>query len=233
MYSCIKLNLYCENLCQISQDIKDIFISYGLPFKELRSSTSLFSAIKNHDSIIVIIVSSKSLIMQLEAFVKNCHNYQNRIFIVFTDNSLDDKFFTNSCHHTQTDVFCEFLKSSVIHNISNPVQPSKLLVKLVKSELEKLQISTKYIGFNYLTQLAVNYLCNTYSQKTYIELFEYVTSLNLASIDTIERDVRHMLLTTWKTNDHFRQEIQQYTALEKPNSKNILNAVLLYLKSTI
>lgn len=233
MYSCIKLNLYCEAGCSSAQDIKNIIIGQGISFKELRNSTLLFSAIKNPENIVVVLISSNNLLTQLETFAKNCYNYQKRIFIVFQNTQLLDNFFINSCCYNKTNKLIDFLTSTDITNSQTPTQPSQLLIKLVRFELEKLQIPTKYIGFNYLNQLAVNYLCNNYTSNTYIELFEYVAGINLASIDTIERDVRHMLLITWKNNSYFRNTLQCNNVLEKPNSKNILSAILSYLKNTI
>ena len=233
MYSYIKLNLYCDDWHNDAQIVKKQLLKNGQAFKELHNSTLLFSTIKNPGNLIIIVVSSTEFLKQLEPFAKECHNYQNRIFIVFKYPSLDDKFFTNSCDINNLDYMQDFLKSHKNFNLNNPAQPSKLLTKLVQLELQKLQIPTKYIGFDYLTQLAVNYLCNTYSSNSYIELFEYVASINLASIDTIERDVRHMILTTWKNNPNFRNILQHSNIVEKPNSKNILIALLKYLKNTI
>lgn len=233
MYSYIKLNLYCECWHDMAENIKASLIEIGQTFKELHNSTLLFSTIKNPDNLIIVAVSSTQFLKELESFAKECHNYQNRVFVVFKHPSLDDKFFTNTCNVNNLDYIQEFLKPSKTFNLNNPVQPSKLLTKLVQLELQKLQIPTKYIGFDYLTQLAVNYLCNTYSSNSYIELFEYVASINLASIDTIERDVRHMILTTWKNNPNFRNMLQYNNIIEKPNSKNILMVLLKYLKNTI
>ena len=233
MYSCIKLNLYCEGWCHVSQSIKEVIIDNNLAFKELHNTTLLFSAIKNPSNIVIVVISSPQLLAQLETFAQDCHNYQNRVFIVFKDVSLSDNFFTNTCHYTELNILHNFLNSPAVTSLNKPRQPSQLLMKLVQSELQALQIPTKYIGFSYLTQLAVNYLCNTYSPNTYIELFEYVASINLASIDTIERDVRHMILTIWKNNSHFRDTLQQHAPISKSNSKNILGAILIYLKSRI
>lgn len=231
MYSCIKLNLYCEGWCHIAQQVKSIISNIGLPFKELHNCTLLFSAIKTPDNIVVAVVSSRQLLVQLEKFAKTCYNYQNRIFIVYKDINLHDNFFSNTCNPKSLDVLSKFLSTTSATN--KPLQPSSLLLKLVEFELKKLQIPDKYIGFNYLTQLAVNYLCNNYPTNTYIELFEYVAGINLASIDTIERDVRHMILTIWKNNPNFRNVLQYKTIIQKPNSKNILSAILTHLKETI
>lgn len=233
MYNCVKLNLYCENWDSNAKDIKNFIVATGLPFKELHNSTLLFSAIKNPENTIVVLVSSKQLLTKLENFSKHCHNYQKRVFVVFINDSMNDNFFTNSCPYNNLSDLSKYLSFPLIDGLNNPVQPANLLVKLVQCELEKLQIPTKYIGFNYLTQLSVNYLCNNYSSNTYIELFKYVANINLASIDTIERDVRHMLLTTWKNSSIFRAILQGEVTIEKPNSKNILKAILAHLKTAI
>ena len=233
MYTCITLNLYCEDWCNISQDVKSVINKAGLPFKELHNSTLLFSSLKTPNNIIILVISSHQLLLQVEEFAKNCHNYQDRIFIVYENELLHDNFFTNTCTYPNLDKLYHYLSHPTITNLNQPIQPSSLLIKLVKYELQKLQIPTKYVGFNYLTQLAVNYLCNNYPQNTYIELFECVASQNFASLDTIERDVRHMILTTWKNNPNFRNILQHKTSIEKPNSKNILNLILAHLKSTI
>lgn len=233
MYTCIKLNLYCEGWCPVAQEVKSTIIKTGLPFRELHNTTLLFSSLKNPDNIVVAIISSRQLLLQIEEFVKTCHNYQNRIFIVYKNISLHDNFFIHTCAYPNLNNLSQYLTQGNIINLNPPTQPSTLLTKLVKYELQKLQIPTKYVGFNYLTQLAVNYLCNNYPPNTYIELFEYVASINLASIDTIERDVRHMILTTWKNNTQFRNILERSEHIEKPNSKNILNHILAYLKQTI
>ena len=233
MYSCIKLNLFCEGWCSIAQDVKRVIVNQGVPFKELHNSSLLFSAIKNPNNIIIIVVSTQQLLAQLETFAKSCHNYQNRIFVVFKNKSINDNFFSNYYTYDNTINLSQFLSSPAFTVQTKSTQPSQLLTKLVQYELQKLQIPTKYIGFNYLTQLSVNYLCNNYSSNTYIELFECVASINIASIDTIERDVRHMILTTWKNNPNFRNILQRHSNIEKPNSKNILLSLLSYLKSKI
>lgn len=233
MYTCVRLNLYCEDYNPIATDIKNIITNTGTPFKEIRNSTLLFSAIKNPNNIVIVAVTSRNLLAQLEEFSKCCHNYQNRLFIILKDSSLNDHFFNNHTSFANLAKLSTFLKHVNSSGLSNPLQTSNLLVKLVQYELQKLQIPTKYRGFTYLTQLAVNYLCNNYPINTYIELFEHVANINLASIDTIERDVRHMLLTTWKNNVNFCNKLQLKTPIEKPNSKNILSAILSYLKSTI
>ena len=105
--------------------------------------------------------------------------------------------------------------------------------KLAKLELQKLGISTKYVGFEYLTHIISNTFGKHFYHSEYIDLFECVAIKLGVNIDTMERSVRHMLSATWKTNEKFRQALKSSYDLSKVNSKNILNAVIAYMKKVI
>ncbi|MFQ6723838.1 MAG: sporulation initiation factor Spo0A C-terminal domain-containing protein, partial [Clostridia bacterium] len=111
--------------------------------------------------------------------------------------------------------------------------PNNLLNKLIKDELIKLGLSDKYVGFKYLTELITNSLKSSFYTTKYIDFFEYVSRINLSPIDSIERAVRHMLSTTWKQNKEFRQTLRSKCQIDKPNSKNLLNAIITHFKEFI
>ena len=226
---------YSETNSQLRSNIRSLIIDSETPFKELRSLNLLFATIKNPQNLIIVLVDSVKLLKSLQNVCKNCYDYQNRVFVIHSSLSTVDNFFDKYCIYPNLDELKNFLSYHIqTLNISPQHQPSKLLSKLVKLELQNLEISKKYIGFKYLTDIIVNALCNNFYSDSYIELFKYVASINLATIDTIERDVRHMLLTTWKNNAKFRQTLQTSSQhLEKANSKNILNAIITHLKNVI
>lgn len=226
---------YSEPNSPHRNNVREFIIDKQTPFKELRSLNLLFAAIKNPQNLIIVLVDSVKLLRSLQNVCKGCYNYQNRVFVVHSSPDSVDNFFEKYSVYPSLYELNNFLTFN-IKTLNTPPQhqPSKLLSKLVKLELQNLEISKKYVGFKYLTDIIVNALCNNFYADSYIELFEYVARINLAPIDTIERDVRHMLLTTWKKNLKFRQTLQtSLQPLYKVNSKNILNAIITYLKNVI
>ncbi|MBQ8522711.1 MAG: hypothetical protein IJ458_03515 [Clostridia bacterium] len=235
MYKSSNLIIYSENNIELKNDLVSLISQCDVAFKELHSLSVLFSSIKNPQYHLIIIVKSVKFLKMIQNIAKTCHNYQNRIFIVFSSSGIDDLFFNNCCNFNQIYKVKDFIVNNIQLNTIQPQhQTSNLINKLVKLELENLDISSKYVGFKYLTDVLANALSINFFGDNYINLFEYVASIHLANIDTIERDVRHMLLSTWKNSPKFRNTIQNHLNLnKKPNSKNILNAVLNYLKNVI
>lgn len=235
MYNSGNLILYSEKDICFKNDIYSILIECNTPFKELNSLPLVFSAIKNPENIIVIIIKNEEFLKLIEEFAKKCYNYQNRIFIIFTSKDLVDFFFQHYCVFPQINEFKTFITNNVQNkNICLNRKTSNLLQKLIMLELEKLDISSKYIGFKYLTDVLVNALSTNFYTNNHIDLFKQVAGLHLAKIDTIERDVRHMLVSTWKKSTQFRESIQNNSSkIDKPNAKNILQAIIIYLKNVI
>lgn len=235
MYQSINLMIYAENNTNPQKLIQSIVASHNIPFKELRSLGLVFSAIKNPSTYLILLIKTRQLLESIKSISKNCPDCQSRIFIIYDSENNIDPFFENFCLNSNLDKVNQFITNiSQSKQIFSPRQPSKLLSKLVELELQNLDVSKKYIGFKYLIELIVNAISTQCFSSNYIDLFEYVAILNLASIDTVERDVRHMLVTTWKTSVKFKHILQKFLPnSENPNSKRILNAIINYIKNAI
>lgn len=235
MYQSINLMLYAENNTTSQNLIQSLIINHEIPFKELRSLGLVFSAIKNPRNYIILLIKNKETLTSIETISKIYHNPQSRIFIVYETEDTIGGFFENFCLSSNLNKLNEFIVNTYQSNkISPPNQPSKLLSKLVTLELENLDISQKYIGYKYLLDLVVNAVSTQCFSTNYIDLFEHTAIYNSASIDTIERAVRHMLLTTWKTSFKFRHILQKFLPnSQNPNSKKLLNAIIHHIKNAI
>ena len=234
MYSFSNLILYSEKTSDLTNNVRRVLFDCNISFKEASSLKLVLSSIKSPQYYVILIVKSKEFLQSIEKEIKYCYDYQSRVFIIFENNTLNDYFFNNFCTFPQLDKLQLFIKNNMgIEEIFPPNQPSKLLITLIKEELRSLGLSSKYTGFQYLIDLLANALTKHFYSAYYINLFEYITSLHNSTIDTIERDVRHMLLTTWKQNDRFRQKLQHLTSSNNPNSKTLLNAIIEYIKKVV
>ncbi|MBQ7798232.1 MAG: hypothetical protein IJ371_03830 [Clostridia bacterium] len=233
MYSSINLIFYSEGGVTFEDDVKSIIIESNTTFKELNSLKLTLSAIKNPQNHIILIAKSKEFLNTIEDIASICHNFQNRVFVVYSSPEIIDCFFDNSCMYNQLDTLKKFIHDSIqAQNIYPQHQTSTLLNKLISLELGNLEISCKYIGFNYLIDVVSSALSTKFYSDNYIDLFKHIANISLSSIDTIERNVRHMLLTTWKKSCKFREILKPYTP-PKTNAKNILNSLITYLKNII
>ena len=181
-----------------------------------------------------MLINSVEFLSAVKIIARGSYNFQERMFVIFSSHDLNDNFFDNFCVYPEIDKFKTFINNNITFNSllsSNHI--SNLLQKLAKLELQKLGISTKYVGFEYLANIISNAFSKHFYHTEYIDLFECVAIKLGVNIDTMERSVRHMLSATWKTNEKFRQALKSSYDLSKVNSKNILNAVLAYMKKVI
>lgn len=235
MYHSINLILYSEKGTLISPDICSIITEQNVPFKQLNSLPLVFHAIKNPQNYIIVLARTKEFLNMIENISKECHNYQNRIFIIYSHNELIDYFFENYCTIDNLSKLKVFINSiSLSLNILPSNNTSSLLYKLIHFELEKLGLSNKYIGFKYLINVLTNALGSNFYCNEYINLFECASRTYSTPIDTIERDIRHMLLSNWKNNLKFKENLLKTNhQIQKLNGKTLINAIITYLKNTI
>ena len=233
MYTSSNLIVYYEKEFKYRDNVHSILTNCNVAFREFYSLKLLFAALKNPKNHIIIALNNKKILQELENIAPTCFDYQNRLFVILNCQELKDCFFENYCLANQLKQLELFIQKIIKNqHIATQHQTSKLLHRLVSMELIKLDISTKYIGFNYLVGVLVNTLSNNFYANSYIDLFTNIASENLETIDTVERDVRHMLRTTWKNSTKFRDTLQSYN-INKPNAKNILQAIIKYFKKII
>lgn len=234
MYTSTNLIIYKEKESDISNHLNETILNKNMPFRESHSVSLTFSFMKNPENIVIIIVKTKDFLNQIESIALECFNYQKRLFIIHHSNTLQDFFFENTCTLDDLTSLQHFLDNIKTSTPSKPSHTSQLLSKILTLELEKLDISNKYVGFNYLVDALSNAFEKDFYSTSHIDLFTKVASKNLMNVDTIERDVRHMLLKTWNNSSIFKKALMSSPhKLTKINAKNILNSLLLYLKDIV
>ena len=235
MYSSSDLIIYYDKEFEWKGEINKQLIEHDIMFKVFNSLKLVFSAIKNPQNHVIIATNNPSTLHQIENIAGKCFDYQNRVFVIFSSTELVDNFFTNYCIVPQLNNLNTFICDNIKSNrlIQNN-QTSTLLNKLVALELENLGLSTKYVGFKYLVGAVSNALSKNFYTNNHIDLFANIASTHLETIDTVERDVRHMLRTTWKNSAILRDTFKSTFIQNKiPNARDLLQAIIEYLKTVI
>ncbi len=235
MYSSSNLIVYYDKNFEHKQQVHLSLIDNDICFKVFNGLKLVFSALKNPQNYVIIAIDSPSTLHEIENIAHECFDYQNRIFIIFTSPELSDNFFANYCTLNQLNKLTQFIQTNIKNKrLISPTHPSNLLNKLICLELQKLDISTKYIGFKYLVGVIANALSKNFYANSYIDLFTNIASSNLETIDTVERDVRHMLKASWKNNAKLREIFKSnFTTASTPKAKDLLQAIINYLKQVI
>ena len=122
------------------------------------------------------------------------------------------------------------LISSTNHNASAP-QPMPLLSHLVANALEGLGVCKKYTGFRYLVDFLRVRLSSRISKPSYCATLDIVAALNRSTRDIVDRDTRHILMSSWKNSTKLRSTIQLNT--NQPGAKQILNNLIEYIWQAI
>lgn len=234
MYNTNNLIIYYDKDCTFKNLIHNKLCDYDIKFKELNSLKLVFSALKNPENYIIIAIEKLDTLHEVENFAKSCFDWQNRVFIIFNSSDNIDFFFHNYCNLENFNILESFLQKIDNVNLYSNHQTSELLLKLINIELQNLDISSKYAGFKYLSSIISNALTKNSYANGYIDLFTCVTKDALDTVDTIERNVRHMLKSTWKNSDKFRN-IFKYTQTSTsiPNSRVLLQAIINHIKQAI
>ena len=112
-----------------------------------------------------------------------------------------------------------------IQTNNNVVAPSRhymLLSKVIRFELEQLEVSKTYVGFNYL----VNLLSNELALNT-----NHESSAYFSQSENLNRDIRHMLQKCWQTNAKFKSSLSRFISPRcgPCPPKLLLNALIEYL----
>lgn len=235
MYSLSNLIVYYDKNFEHKQDIQTLLINNDIHFKVYNSLKLLFATLKNPQNYIIIAIDNLTTLRELENISHECFDYQNRLFVIFSSPTLIDNFFNNYCTYDHLDKLTTFIHSNIKNkSLICQQQPSTLLNKLICLELQNLGISTKYVGFKYLVGAIVNALSKNFYTNSYIDLFTNIASTNLETVDTVERDVRHMLRTSWKNNSTFRNVFKSnFNTSSTPKVKDLLEAIINYLKEVI
>lgn len=116
----------------------------------------------------------------------------------------------------------DILSSHQNQNYSNfPTRQTPFIRNTVEKQLSILGFSRRYKGFDYMTEIVIKILYNATSKNSFKKyIYPYVSSLYNVSEESVERDIRN-LISKLQPNDYFNF---------KPTTKNIVNAVVSYIK---
>jgi len=182
----------------------------------------------------VVCSNSEYIYNSINKIIKSNNYNDSKIFIIY-DQNLSNYQFENSCSFKNLEPFEQFLLESIsLNKINTQPQTQPLLNRVVDIELEKLDISKKYIGFKYLVDFIAKSLSYKYRNYSMPQIFDFVASINNSSYDTIEHDIRHLLLTNWKTNIKLKNALPDLNKIKyQPNAKTILQNLIYYIKQSI
>ena len=225
-----KINLFVFNNSPTSINAVRLLLSRNdIPFNEFETLSELKSLIQNKNNYFIIVCDMVEIIKYIQAVKSDiCKN----IFIVSNIN-LCNSFATNELDKLEA----EILSLVDCNKINVSLPPLTLTNKLIRQELENLNISKKYTGFKYLVELVNVAITKNMSDAYTVENFEYIASTNNSQASNIERDIRHVISVNWKNYDSNASNILQVTLLPyingATNTKNILNALILHVKNII
>ncbi len=124
-----------------------------------------------------------------------------------------------------------FTSISSTNSIDKTPQPIPILSQLVANKFEKLGISKKYTGFRYLVDFLRITLSNRDIKLNYCNTLDIVATLNSSTRDIVDRDIRHILLSSWENGNHLRSTIS--LSDQQPGAKQILYALIDYIQRII
>ena len=233
MYDSPNILLYADNDDDFRRNAHSLIAECGIPFIEISSITHLFSAVKK-DSGHIIMVATRDLIdIIINLYTTN--ECKSHVFFVCNFKEAINLPPNKQVKYGDFNNLRDYLISNIkVKNINMKFQPQTPLSKLLRTELENIDISKKYTGFKYIVDLIThwfkNKVINTYSN----DLFKEIASINTTTYDIVERDIRHMLVTTWKNSPKFRTAIlpNKQTKSTLP-AKQILNGLICYLQKII
>lgn len=230
MHSLSSLVLYIEPLTSFADDVRSLIYECDTPFKEIGSISQISLHINNPNTYIIILIQTIEHFNIIKNIMGQSINRHN-IFIVHSCDVENNENLNNLYYFEKLCV----LKSALLYNLtiqhsSVYTQTHSLIYKIIRAELEYLEISKKYAGFKYLVDFCVNSICNPI--LSYTEVIETVSKINTSQPDIVEHAIRHMLLATLKNSSIFRKTLclKKKTYL---NNKEMLNIVLKHIKTLI
>ena len=109
------------------------------------------------------------------------------------------------------------------------LKPLPIVTQIIRTEIENLGISKKYLGFKYVVDIISCAIFNNIEDAYNNNMFEFIASINHVNTHNVERDIRHMLISCYNSC----VKIKNIVKISKINAKNILNNLIKYLKILI
>ncbi len=207
----------CEN--EFTSNIRCCILKFGISFDESDNLNEIISSIQSHSVYAIMCVKSE---FSNKLIDKSCAEHSN-YFIKIVNNSSSSNY---------NEIVSSFISSLANKSIPLTPKPIPFAVQIVNSELEKLNLSKKYIGFKYISDIVIEAIKRNINDVYTPSLFQRVAILNNVAEDSVERDIRHILMKTWRNCPQFKQNLSN---INKPKVKahDILNAIVEYIHNII
>lgn len=228
MQNLTNLFLFCEDGFNQKNNIRSLISQYNIPFKEVDSIANIFLLLKYPSNYFVLAINNKSTYNAIVAHLSSANIHPKQVFVIFQPNNKQKPPYCQEIEKLNN-----FILSNIQNkNISTALQTPSLIEKVVRLELENIGILKKYIGFKYLVDLLSIALKQQIDTPYNFEIFTIVGSLNNCLADTIEHDIRHMIISCWKNNQYLKDAVN-YKNNSHISAKNIVNKLIIYLKKSI
>ena len=223
MYNYVNLLVYNKGSTNIGQKVDSILNSLPFSFISLDTFEGILSKIQEKNCYVLVVVHNINIYNTL----KNINfpaNTCDKFIVIYSINRTPIPKFTNyyTCNNLDE------IKSTLMS--LNPIAIPSFIQKMVRIELEKLNLSKKYLAFKYLVDTICHSLYtgdkNTFSTNT----LSYIALINNTSWNSIERDIRHMLTSNWNSNETFKSAICKHISGTEINTKILVDALISYIK---
>lgn len=215
MNSCKNLILHDDGTVYHYQ-LTSLLSSRNIPYTSV-GILHLFNAVDNPANVIALINTDKNTINNILSLQNKTLHHAD--LLIINPLTLGDGL----------DNVEAILKSSYIKNNGYQIQSISLIEKVVRLELQSIGIENKYIGFKYLAELLTQAIINQDNQPYTLNKIENIAISNNISLDSAERDIRHLLTSSKPTLLH-NQIIDQNL---KHSTKQTINNIFKYLKNII
>lgn len=213
------LKFYKDIDDEFSDYIRCCLLSFDIIFDEIEDINETINIINSASACIIVYASSEYAENILERHYKNCGDYVLKL--------------TKPCNYeTCKQEVCSFVSNLIANKkISSAPRKKPLIYQIVNAELEKLNLTKKYVGFKYLSDLLVDALKQNNLDPYNPQMFSKVAFINNVTIDSVEKDIRHMLMKNWKTSSVLKTQLNINKSAV--SSRELLKSVIEYLRKLI
>jgi len=239
MNNYLKFIFFAEENCKYQNNVRTIISKLDLPFCEIYKQDVLFNQLQQENNLcyFIICIDSEQMYNYFNKLSQSLIYKNYNFFVIYGQNFTNELScpLNNFCLYNNLNQLEQFLIKSLLENKEQIIpSPQPFLKRIIDTELTKLDISKKYVGFRYLVDfIAMSLSHRCYNLDTY-QIIDLVASMNNTNTDTIDHDIRHMLLASWKSSIKLKNSLLSLNKTTfQPSGKNILKNLVSYIKQAI
>ncbi len=223
MYNYTNLLVYNKDETSLGERVDLLLKSLPFSFITFETIEDILTQSQDKRCSNLIVVHNPDIYNKLNSIDLPSTAYDNFI-IVYHDNQLPISKFAKYYTEKNLDNLYSLLA------LLNPVSIPDFAQKMVRIELEKLNLSKKYLAFKYIVDIICHSLYTNTNDPFSTNTLSYIAKINNTSWNSVERDVRHMLVSNWNANEIFKSAIYKYITRTDINTKILLTALIDYIK---